>query len=155
MADNSIARNDERKNDLIKYLFNFAYDHDIGYVFFESDPNYPSLSWKNKREIGINMNWHNHSAEVPFTIAHEIGHIMGDGPNLKQFDCIGYGWQNCDEKPADNYGVRLIYEYSCRMEDNFCDPLAFMKAYGILSRMTKETYKVFEEKSDLYTRGVC
>ena len=75
-----IVDNSERKNRLITYLFNYAFDNDIGYVFYKTNPRYPSLAWKWKREIAINMNWHNQD-EVPFTIGHEIGHVMLGGPN--------------------------------------------------------------------------
>lgn len=38
--------NNYRKNQLITYLFNYAYEHDIGYVFFESDPIIPLFHLK-------------------------------------------------------------------------------------------------------------
>ena len=85
--------------DLITYLFNYAFDNDIGYVFYKTNPRYPSLAWKWKREIAINMNWHNQD-EVPFTIGHEIGHVMLGGPNTKQLCCIAYGTQIEEEKDA-------------------------------------------------------
>ncbi|WP_297952811.1 hypothetical protein [uncultured Lactobacillus sp.] len=143
--------NNYRKNQLITYLFNYAYEHDIGYVFFESDPNNPSLSFKNEREICINMNWHHHSPEVPFTVAHEIGHIMDGRPNLKQYNCcLDYGGLDDEERDADIYGLHLIYQYSCGQEDNFYDPIAFVQSYAIPERMIKETYKMFKDEGEFF-----
>ena len=140
-----IVDNSERKNRLITYLFNYAFDNDIGYVFYRANPRYPSLAWKWKREIAINMNWHNQD-EVPFTIGHEIGHVMLGGPNTKQLCCIAYGTQIEEEKDADIYSLHLLYKYSCAQEDNFYDPLSFVKAHGIPNRMIGEAYKMFAEE---------
>ncbi|MBW8013960.1 hypothetical protein E0712_05740 [Lactobacillus helveticus] len=143
--------NNSRKNRLITYLLNYAYDHDIGYVLVESEPSNPSFAIKNEREIGINMNWHNHSSEVPFTIAHEIGHIMNGKPNLKQYNCcLAYGGFDDEEKDADIYGLHLIYQYSCAQEDNFYDPAAFIRSYAIPERMIEETYKMFADEGEFF-----
>lgn len=140
--------NTDRENQLIEYLLNYAYEHNIGYVLFQADPHYPSITMKSKREIRINLNWHNHSPEVPFTIAHEIGHVMIDSPDMKQFDCIGYGTQIEEESPADVFALHLLYKYSCLQEDGFYDPLSFLKAYGIPLRMIHEAYDMFAEENN-------
>lgn len=111
----------------------------------------PSITMKSKREIGINLNWHNHSPEVPFTIAHEIGHVMIDSPDMKQFDCIGYGTQIEEESPADVFALHLVYKYSCLQEDGFYDPLSFLKAYGIPLRMIHAAYDMFAEENNCTT----
>lgn len=144
-----VVYNSDRENELINYLFNYAIVRDIGHVCYEVNPYYPSLAWKEKREIGINMNWHN-QAEVPFTIGHEIGHIMIGGPNLKQLCGIAYGTQIAEEMPADIYSLHLLYKYSCAQEDNFYDPLSFVRAYGIPNRMIGEAYKMFAEEEGYF-----
>lgn len=144
-----VVNNSERKENLINYLLNYAFENDIGYVLYQSSPRYPSLAWKEKREIGINTNWFN-QAEVPFTIGHEIGHIMIGGPNIQQICCIAYGAKIAEETPADIYSLHLLYKYSCAQGDNFYDPLSFVKAYGIPSRMIKDAYKMFVEEEGCY-----
>ncbi|WP_367302028.1 ImmA/IrrE family metallo-endopeptidase [Lactobacillus helveticus] len=145
MPEKMVVNNNARRNRLITYLFNYAFDNDIGYVFCKkANPRYPSLAWKEEREIAINMNWHNQDV-VPFTIGHEIGHIMLGKPNTKQLCCIAYGAQIEEEKDADIYSLHLLYRYSCGQEDNFYDPLSFVKAYGIPNRMIGEAYKMFAE----------
>ena len=42
--------------------------------------------------------------------------------------------------------MHLLYKYSCAQEDNFYDPLSFVKAYGIPNRMIGEAYKMFAEE---------
>ena len=100
------------------------------------------------------MNWHHHSPEVPFTIAHEIGHIMNGKPNLKQYNCcLDYGGFDDEERDADIYGLHLIYQYSCAQEDNFYDPAAFIQSYAIRERMIKEAYKMFEAEGEFFYIG--
>ena len=140
-----VVYNSDREDELINYLFNYAIVRDIGHVCYKVDPYYPSLAWKEKREIGINMNWHN-QAEIPFIIAHEIGHIMIGGPSLKQLCCTTYGTDIGEEKSADIYSLHLLFAYSCKQGNDFSEPTSFMQAYGIPSRMSTEASKLFTKE---------
>lgn len=45
--------NNSRKNRLITYLLNYAYDHDIGYVLVESEPSNPSFAIKMNEKLAL------------------------------------------------------------------------------------------------------
>ncbi|MBP2058335.1 Zn-dependent peptidase ImmA (M78 family) [Lactobacillus colini] len=136
---------------LILYLLDFAQKQKIGYVLYQANAMFPSFSFKEGREIGINLNWHNHSSEVPFTIGHEIGHIMSEYRDTKRLNyCRGVGTQITEEMSADIYSLQLLYKYSSAQEDNFYDPLNFIRAYGVPKRMINETYKLFASEEGFF-----
>lgn len=132
-------------NELIEYLLNYTFDHGIGYKLVRADPYDPSLSLKKHNLMVINLNWHNQS-ELPFIIAHEIGHfILGDKGILYYSSFSG---QNSEEKSADLYSLNLLYDYACSRGQYFEEPGQFLSAYGIPSRMTDATKNLFERNDN-------
>ncbi|WP_297816697.1 ImmA/IrrE family metallo-endopeptidase [uncultured Lactobacillus sp.] len=130
------------KNDLITYLLNYAMKHGFSYTLVKADPRNPSVSFKDSKRMFINTNWINKD-EIPFTIAHEIGHLMLGDQGIMYFS--SFAGQNSEEKPADDFGLKLIYDYSCKMGDGFTEPIDFIQNYGIPHRMLNSAIKLFKE----------
>ncbi|MBP2058942.1 Zn-dependent peptidase ImmA (M78 family) [Lactobacillus colini] len=139
--------NDRNKEELQDALLTFAKNHGISPVLISVDPYYPSVSLKQSRKIIINTNWHNES-EIPFSIGHEIGHLMLDDRGVIYLK--SFAGKCSEEKPADLYALKLIYDYSKNRGDYFEDPGTFMQCYGIPERMAEATKALFEHDKDLY-----
>lgn len=133
--------NNQAKNELQESLLNYALDHNISFILVKASPHDPPLSFKEKRSICINTSWYK-PEEVPFTIGHEIGHIMIGDQGFNYFD--SFAGKCLEEKPADLYALKLIYDYSKSRGDYFSDPGIFMQSYGIPWRMAYATKTLFE-----------
>ncbi|CAJ1188756.1 hypothetical protein CPEBRM1_ABPJDJAI_01088 [Companilactobacillus paralimentarius] len=93
-------------NDVIAYLMNIAFDNKIVINFFDNlDPNTPPGSDVETRRIAMNSRWHNKS-EIPFQLAHELGHILSDQQSTKilYFTPYKYGM----ELEANEYAIDLL-----------------------------------------------
>lgn len=134
-------------NDLIRYLFIFAFDHDIGVLLISTCEEYNSLADKTKKTIIINTQWKNQN-ELPFIIGHEIGHIMnGDTNNDIEYYCGSP--ITSEERKADLYSLNLIYKYASSQFETFDEPGIFMEQFGIPYRMKGDVYRLFKENDDL------
>lgn len=134
---------EQNKQELIDWLLAYAKKHKIIVEFVWVDPSYHPFSLKEHRVAFINMNWHRQE-EVPFSIGHEIGHIMLANGEIDTSKYSSFAEHNSEEDPADIFSVKLIYDYSCRKGDCFQEPGFFMQAYGIpdwLSDATKSLFK--------------
>ena len=71
----------DRFNELIIWLTNWCFDHEIGVVYSkEADPKAKSKSYNIPGDlVVINGNWLPET-EVPFIFAHEIGHTIENTP---------------------------------------------------------------------------
>lgn len=134
---------EQNRQELIDWLLAYAKRHKIIVEFVWVNPTYHPFSLKDHRVAFINMNWHRQE-EVPFSIGHEIGHIMLASGEIALNRNQTFVEHNSEEDPADIFSVKLIYDYSCKMGDCFEDPGLFMQSYGIPSRVidiTKELFK--------------
>lgn len=133
-------------NSLIEYLLNYAFKCGIGYKLIKSDSTDPSLSFKDRKIMIINTNWHN-QVELPFIIGHEIGHLVLGDKGVMYYQ--SFAGQNSEEKAADLYSLNLLYDYACKNNQSFNEPGQFMQAYGIPERMTQATKDLFDKNNDL------
>ena len=87
---------------------------------------------------------------MDYTHHREIFNLAWENYNHNRVECQKCHVQKTvqieEEKDADIYFLHLLYKYSCAQEDNFYDPLSFVKAYGIPNRMIGEAYKMFAEE---------
>lgn len=132
-------------NDLIQYLFNFAFDHNIGVLLLSTSKEYNSLADKTKKTIIINTNWKNQN-EIPFIIGHEIGHLMDGEPCLSYFCGTSL---SSKERTADLFSLNIIFEYATLQYDSFEEPIQFIQQYGIPNRMLDDAYRLFKKNNDL------
>ncbi|RHW49696.1 ImmA/IrrE family metallo-endopeptidase [Bombilactobacillus bombi] len=123
-------------DNLITYLLNYAFDHGYGYeILNDAENDWPSLAYPELNLIFINMNWHNQN-ELPFQIAHEIGHMI-DGNA-----CHMYNDKIKVEDHADLHAIEILKQYS--LDYDFCinNPIVFAQQFCIPYRL----YNVVESK---------
>lgn len=93
-------------NEVKTYLMQIAYDNQIAITFFDNlDPSTPPASDTRVRKIAMNSRWHNKS-EIPFQLAHELGHILLDhqSSEVLYFTPYKYGL----ELEANKYAISLL-----------------------------------------------
>lgn len=131
-------------NSLVDYLLQYAFEHGIGCDIEPLDTNTPPRAVIEYSLIIINSNWHK-KEEIPFTIGHEIGHIM-NGDII--FDCQSPSIYYPLERNADRYSVDLIFNYSLKFENPLREPGIFIEQYGIPYRMLDYTKDIFRKNKE-------
>ncbi len=131
-------------NEVIEELLNFAFDHKIGYSLASLSPYTPSASNAKSRMIIINTNWHN-KKELPFQVAHEIGHVLNDEEDGILYFTTDVAHSKI-EHDANSKAVDLllpIYYKNCSIDCiNFRN---FMSDLEIPSRMESEVKQKIKE----------
>lgn len=93
----------------IAYLLDWAKNHGIKYSLCTTlTPYTPSCSKPKRRKMVINMNWHD-QAELPFQVAHEIGHILNKDKG-KIFFCLANTTDPVENK-ANHVGLKLLIDF--------------------------------------------
>lgn len=118
---------------LINWLLNYAFDHGIGYVLTDELPSsIPHTASAKRRMILINKHYGNQQ-EIPFAIAHEIGHVM-DGDLGIRYYCSAI-IHDKDEHRANQFVIKLLKQY-CQVNDINCDnQVDFYRRFGIPERL--------------------
>lgn len=119
------------ENDLIRWLINWAFDHDIGVTITSDLPaDLPHCASAKRRSILINRNYGN-PAELPFAFAHELGHVLNGDDGIRYYQSASV--HNKCEYQANLAGIRLLLKY-CRTNDISVDnPVSFCERFGIPS----------------------
>lgn len=136
----------QNKEELIEYLINFADKHRIKCERINVNPAYHSVADKGRRIIFINMNWQR-PAEIPFIIGHEIGHVLLTDDECEVRRKITFAEKNAEEKPADLFSLKLIYDFSRKKGDSFSDPGLFMQAYSIPPELASAVKALFKNEN--------
>lgn len=113
-------------NALITYLLNFVMSHNIGYELVPCSKDFTSKALSESRLIIININWANQN-EIPFIIAHEIGHIMNGDTGVRYYDS---GPIN-SECHANIYGIKLLLQYCEKHDITIDNPVSFCETFGV------------------------
>lgn len=127
-------------NDAITWLCAYAFDRNINVTLdklsFSTDV--PSCMFG--RSIIINTNWKNQN-ELPFIIAHEIGHVLNEDEGKLYYSTSTA--HSKFETAANERAIDLLLEY-CDHEDflpnNYID---FMELYGIPRYVEEKVKKCF------------
>ena len=116
-------------DELIIWLCNYAYDHHVGYILADDlNPETPSESDGDHQLVVINMKWHNHN-EVPFSYAHEIGHILNGDKGKHEYSANSLDIK--EEYQANLRGIDIMLEYAKRYEIPTNNPIRFCERFGI------------------------
>lgn len=116
-------------NDIMEWLSNYAYDNDIGYIMTHYlEPETPSTSDCDDRLVVINMEWKN-ANEVPFSFAHEIGHIMCGDKGKRYFKSENI--KDKSEYRANLFAIKLLFNFCSDYGYSFNNPIKFCELFGI------------------------
>ena len=128
-------------DEIITWLLNYAYDHGIGVVVFHRDSHIPSMASKPDNMIAINMNWKPHS-EIPFSIAHEIGHIIsGDNGHFLPTKAA----QTQAERRANREAVKILMEWADSHDVEVTTPQRFSECFGVPNTLSDSINEEFGE----------
>ncbi|WP_251547917.1 ImmA/IrrE family metallo-endopeptidase [Limosilactobacillus caecicola] len=116
-------------NDLMEWLTNYAFDHDVGVILTRKlARDTPSISDGDHRLVIINMNWL-HPHEVPFSFAHEIGHVLNGDKGIHEYSASSVGVK--EEYQANLTGIKLLVDYTKNDNVDLNNPIRFCEQFGI------------------------
>lgn len=130
---------EEARNNVIKWLMNYALDHQIGITFsYAAENDDPSEAFPEYSTAVINANYKNID-EIPFITAHEIGHLMLGHSKKKYYASPANKIRM--EREANEYSLDLLTEYCDLNEIYFYNAYAFAEAFGV----PKDCYYLLNE----------
>ena len=133
-------------DDIISLLANYAFDHGIG-VTMSTDlsPDCPSFALANPKNIVINLNW-SPRAEIPFSMAHEIGHVINGDNGHYQLTSVAHSKAEHD---ANIVAFQILREWAESHDVDVSEPYLFMSCFAIpckLSDQVAEDYARYDFK---------
>lgn len=137
------------EEDLNRYLFRYAFDHGITCVWESLSAHTPPFAVVNYNFVIVNANWYR-KTEIPFTIGHEIGHVL-NGDII--CNCQNrYAVFPCEQQ-ADRFSFDLIFDYSIKYDSVIIEPGIFLEQYGIPTRMLDYAAIVFTKNRNLLLKA--
>lgn len=116
-------------DNLISWLINYAWDHKIGLILTHFlAPDTPSQSEGNLRLIIINMEWGKQS-EIPFSFAHEIGHILCEHTGWRRYSSASTSIK--EENEANSVAIDILLKYCHENDFCFTNSVQFCEQFGI------------------------
>ncbi|APX73143.1 ImmA/IrrE family metallo-endopeptidase [Companilactobacillus allii] len=117
-------------NEITSSLMNLAFDNHISVIMEDKfSPYTPAAVDTKTKIIVINNNWHIQN-QIPFQLAHEIGHVLnGDGfKACLYFSPAKNGIEGHANKTAIHLLVPLYFE---NIEYTYANAVRFMEAFNI------------------------
>ena len=133
-------------NSLLDYLYKLIYDMGFGLEVCKLPPHFPSRFVPKYNLIIINSNWHN-KQEIPFTVAHELGHAI-NGDNGVMYYSHSATPNSKAEAGANSFSLKLLFDYSKKQGQYFSEPQEFIQAYGIPQDMLDEATNLFKNDTE-------
>lgn len=116
------------RDELIQFLYDYTYQHDIGLDYGPYKPTLHSCAIPEQRRIIVNSNWENQN-EVPFSFAHEIGHIMNGDTGIRYYDSGTINSKS--EYHANVFGIKLLLSFCNEHDIHFTNPVKFCEHFGV------------------------
>lgn len=133
-------------DEIITWLLNYAFEHGIGVVTTtDLSPDIPSTAFAAERKILINLKWKN-PAEIPFSIAHEIGHILNGDDGKFMLTSVAHSKAEHD---ANIVAFQILREWAESHDVDVSEPYLFMSCFAIpckLSDQVAEEYARYDFK---------
>lgn len=121
---------------LINWLLNYAMDHGIGFVLTSNLPAFTPHTASAKRRMFVINKKYGSPEELPFAIAHEIGHIM-DGDHGVRYYCSAT-IHDKDEHRANVFAIKLLRQYCLDNDIDCSNNIDFYHRFGIPERLLEE-----------------
>lgn len=135
-------------DDAVKYLLNFAMTNSIGFeIVPEMKPDSPSFAVADKRFMVINPNWYN-KHELPFQIAHEIGHILNGDAGVLYYSSPASNIKI--ESDANITAIDLLIDYCKSIGIYHVDVYRFMERFALPSNVKTTVIDRLENKVIYY-----
>lgn len=127
-------------DDIISWLANYAFDHGIG-VTMSTDlsPDCPSFALANPKNIVINLNWCPR-AEIPFSMAHEIGHVINGDNGHYQLTSVAHSKAEHD---ANLVAFQILREWAESHDVDVSEPYLFMSCFAIPGKLSDQVAEDF------------
>ena len=127
-------------DDIISWLANYAFDHGIG-VTMSTDlsPDCPSFALANPKNIVINLNW-SPRAEIPFSMAHEIGHVINGDNGHYQLTSVAHSKAEHD---ANIVAFQILREWAESHDVDVSEPYLFMSCFAIPCKLSDQVAEDF------------
>lgn len=121
------------ENNLVQWLMNWAFDHGISVTMTsEIKKDLPHCASAAKKAVVINMNYGNKN-EIPFALAHEIGHVVDDDPGVRYYSSATL--HDKAEYRANVFGIQLIQQYCDHEDIHVSNAVKFCEVFGVPSRL--------------------
>lgn len=142
---NLSIENQENYNNLLKWLMNYALAHHIGVSFTHELPPYapPTSFSKPGKLILMNGNW-KPMTEIPYSLAHEIGHVMLECPEYYHLALNG---KIKGEYTANRFAIDLLKEYCLENDYYYSTTYSFALSFCIPHRYH---YLLENQKEPIY-----
>lgn len=124
------------ENNLVQWLMNWAFDHGISVTMTsEIKKDLPHCASAVKKAVVINMNYGN-SGEIPFALAHEIGHVVDDDPGVRYYSSATL--HDKAEYRANVFAIKLLRQYCLDNDIDCSNNIDFYHRFGIPERLLEE-----------------
>lgn len=116
-------------DDLIAYLINCGFNHDIRIIFTDQLPaSLAGFSSQKDRAIWINTQWRG-QPEYGFVVAHELGHLLAGDDGVNYYSAPSLTIKS--EHAANIEAVQLIERYAEQQDMDITNRVSFYQSFGI------------------------
>ena len=130
-------------DEVIEYLLNFALKHGFSFVLTDKlKSSTPSCADPSHNKIIINTNWQNKN-ELPFQIAHEIGHMINNDKGILYY--TSFASHSKIEHSANVKAIELLFNYSVSVDEVASNYNDFMEYYGIPATLESDVRQRYAE----------
>ena len=116
------------KDELMQSLTDYTWEHNIGLDIGRFKPDFRSRAIPANNLIIINTSWKNRN-EVPFSFAHEIGHIMNGDDGIRYYDSETI--RDKSEFGANSFAIRYMLSFCEKHDLQFDNSMNFCQQFGI------------------------
>ena len=121
------------ENDLVQWLMNWAFDHGISVTFNQYLPSsLPHCASAAKRKVLMNWKYGNPD-EIPFALAHEIGHVVDDDPGIRYYKSAIL--HDKAEYRANLFGIHLLKRYCAAHDISIDSTIKFCEVFGVPQKL--------------------
>lgn len=120
------------KDELMLSLTDYTWLHHIGLEIGPFKPTFRSRALPDDNLIIINTNWKD-EAEVPFSFAHELGHIINGDDGVRYYDSATI--RDKSEYQANIFAIKYMLEFCKKHDIPANNSIRFCELFGIPTQL--------------------